>query len=92
MRSINRENLVRLSGGLARYDIYIAARDAIEEAYKMGLVQRAFVPVTPQNIFEKLAACQPLESSEYHALEDEVIRDFQHDLDNLDDLIDGLRD
>ena len=86
MRSIDRQALVRLSAGLPRYDMFIAAREAIEEAYKSGLMKHAYVPVTPQNIFEKLAACQPLDSPEYHALEDEVIRNFLQDLEHLEDL------
>ena len=87
MRSINRHDLMRFSAGMPRYDIYMAAREALEEAYKLGLIARKFVPVSPQNIFEKLAACQPLGSDEYLALEEEVLRDFRHDLDNLEDLL-----
>ena len=67
----------------------IAARDALEEAYKLGLVTRRYQPVTAQNIFEKLAAFQPLDSAAYQALEDKVVNDFQSDLDHLEDLIDG---
>ena len=92
MRQINRVNLMRYSEGLPRYDIYIAAREAIEDAYKQGLVQRGYVPVTPHNIFEKLAACHPIDSDEYRALEDEVIRSFQDELDQLEDLINGAQD
>ena len=89
MRTINRVDLMRYSVGMPRYDIYMAAREAIEEAYKLGLVTRKYQPVTAQNIFEKLAAYQPLDSVEYRALEAEVIKDFQHDLDHLEDLLDG---
>lgn len=89
IRMVNRADLTRFSNGLSRYDIYMAARDAIEEAYKLGVVQRSYVPVTALNMFEKLAACQPLESEEYRALEERIIANFQHDLDHLDDLVDG---
>ena len=89
MRTIDRVDLMRYSVGMPRYDIYMAAREAIEEAYKLGLVTRRYQPVTAQNIFEKLAAYQPLDSVEYRALEAEVIKDFQHDLDHLEDLLDG---
>ncbi|MBR0403925.1 MAG: ribonucleotide reductase subunit alpha [Eggerthellaceae bacterium] len=92
MRQINRVNLMRYSEGLPRYDIYIAAREAIEDAYKQGLVHRGYVPVTPYNIFEKLAACQPVDSDQYRALEDEVIRSFQSEMDDLEDLINGARE
>ena len=87
-RSLDAEDLVKFSAGLARYDIYIAAREAIEEAYKAGLVQRRYVPVTSQNILDKIAACQPLDSDEYHALEDKVISDFVDSLDDLERLLD----
>ena len=87
MRMVNRADLMRYSEGLPRYDIYMAAREAVEEAYKIGLVRRSYVPVTPDNIFEKLAAFQPLDSEAYRILEDEVIRNFSKELDQLDDLI-----
>lgn len=89
MRTVNRADLLRFSAGMPRYDIYMAAREALEEAYKMGLVQRAYVPVSPQNIFDKLASCQPIDSDEYRAIEEEVIRSFKDDLDHLEDLVGG---
>lgn len=89
MRELNRADLVRFSAGLPRYDIYMAARAAVEEAYKRGLAQRMYLPVTPQNVLDKLAACQPLDSDEYQAIEDEVARSFRSELDNLEDLVDG---
>ncbi|HAM14991.1 MAG TPA: ribonucleotide reductase subunit alpha [Eggerthellaceae bacterium] len=92
IRDIDRDALVRFSAGIPRYDIYIAAREALEDAYKTGLMQRAYVPVLPQNIFEKLAACQPLDSDVYREAEDEVVRNFLMELDQLDDLVDGSRD
>ena len=89
MRALDRDDLVRYSAGMPRYDMYMAAREAVEDAYKLGLVQRSYVPVTPQNLFDKLAACQPLDSEQYRALEDEVVRELQDDLDHLEDLLDG---
>ena len=89
MRGLDRRELTRLSGRLSRYDLYMAAREAIEEAYKVGLVQRMFVPVSAQNIYDKLAACHQYESPEYRAIEEEIIRGFRDDLDHLDDLVDG---
>jgi len=92
MRTLNRVDLMRYSQGMARYDIYMAAREAVEEAYKAGLISRTYKPVSAQNIFEKLAAFQPLESAEYLALEDKVVNDFKSDLEHLEDLIDGSWD
>ena len=87
IRSINRRDLVKYSANLARYDIYMAAREAIEEAYKIGLMTRRYHPVSRDNIFDKLAAYHPLDSSEYSSLEDEIVRDFQSDLNHIDDLL-----
>ncbi len=88
LRAINRSDLVRYSAGIPRFDIYMAAREAIDQSYKQGLAQRKYIPVTRENIFEKLAAYQPTDSDEYHALEEAVIRDFRASLDNIDDLLD----
>ena len=92
MQGLDVDDLVRYSSGLARYDIVVAAREAIDEAYKLGLVQRTFVPVTSQNIFDKLAAMQPLDSDEYHALEERVIGDFVAGLDEIERLLDDSRE
>lgn len=87
LRAINRADLVRYSAGMPRFDIYMAVREAIEEAYKESLLARRYVPVTRENLFEKLAAYQPLESDEYHALEEAVLRNFRADLEHIDDLL-----
>lgn len=87
-KGLNVYDLVKFTAGMPRYDIYMAAREAVEDAYKIGLMQRRYVPVTIDNLFEKLAAYQPLESTEYRALEDAVVEDFRRGLDgDLDDLL-----
>ncbi len=87
MRSVARDELVRLSPHLPRYDIYMAAREAIEEAYKQGLVARRYIPVSRENLFDKLAAYHPLDSAEYAELEKLVVSDFSASLGDLDDLV-----
>ena len=90
MRGINLDDLVEFSAGMPRYDLYMAAREAIEDAYKTSLMHRNYVPVTTDNLFEKLAAYQPLDSKEYHALENAVVREFSSGLDgSIDDLLKG---
>ena len=88
IRGVDIDDLVRFSEGMVRYDMYMAAREALEEAYKAGLVQRAYLPVTPQNLFDKIAACHPLDSDMYRAIEQAVLSDFRSDLDHLEDLFD----
>ena len=89
IRSIRVADLVRYSVNMPRFDIYMAAREAIEEAYKESLFARRYVPVTRDNLFDKLAAYQPLDSKEYRELEDQVVRDFRSDLENIEDLLSG---
>lgn len=89
IRAVNRADLVRLSANMPRYDIYMAAREAVEESYKMGLMMRRYQPVTRKNLFDKLAAYQPLDSREYHELEEAVVSDFRADLSHLEDLLAG---
>lgn len=88
LRSINKTELVRLSANMPRFDIYMAARDAVEDAYKTGLSQKRYVPVTRDNLFDKLAAYQPLDSDEYTELEDAVLADFRLNLESIDTLLD----
>lgn len=87
LRHMNLDDLVRLSDGMPRFDIESAAHEAIEEAYKQSLSQRRFVAVSAQNIFEKLANYQPLESEIYRDLEEKVIDDFRRDLAHINDIL-----
>ncbi|MGI6591531.1 MAG: hypothetical protein ACOX1O_08035 [Eggerthellaceae bacterium] len=76
--------LVLLSAHLSRFDIALCAREAIEQAYRESIAKREYVRVSEDNIYEKLASCQPLDSREYRMLEDEIVKSFAHDLDRLD--------
>ena len=87
LRGIDRASLVRYSAQMPRYDMYMAAREAIEEAYKASLVARRYLPVTADNLYDKLAAYQPLDSAEYAELERLVVSDFSASLGDLNDLV-----
>lgn len=91
VRGLDMVDLVRLSANMARYDIYMAAQEAIEEAYKTSLVRNSYVPVTRENMFDKLAAYQPLDSAEYRQLEEAVVGDFRAELSHVDDILKGGR-
>ena len=87
LQDIDRDALVRYSAGMPRFDLYMAAREAVEEAYKSSLISRRYLPVSVQNLFEKLAAYQPLDSREYRELEEQVVRDFRRGFDRIDELL-----
>lgn len=86
-RQLNKKELVKYSANMSRFDIYMAAREAVEDAYKAGMAYKKFIPVTRENMFEKLAGYQPIESDEYSDLENEVIRVFQDDIDHIDNFL-----
>ena len=50
-------------------------------------MERRYQPVTRDNLFDKLAAYQPLDSAEYAELENAVISDFAAGLGELEDLL-----
>lgn len=89
LRQIDKDALVKYSANMPRFDMYMAARDAVEEAYKMGLACRRYVPITSDNMFDKLASYQPLESEEYGELEDEMVSRFRGELDDIDAILGG---
>lgn len=92
LQGIDQQALVGYSAHLSRFDIYMAAREAVEEAYKDSLATRCYLPVAAHNLFEKLAAYQPLDSKEYQALENAVVNDLKQDLNHLEDLLWGKED
>ena len=91
-RAINKADLVRLSANIPRIDIYMAAREAIEEAYKHALATRRYCAVTSDNIFDQLAAYQPLESEEYTELEDKVVREFSYDISEIEQMMNSAHE
>ncbi|MEG2725662.1 MAG: ribonucleotide reductase subunit alpha [Eggerthellaceae bacterium] len=88
-RGLDTSDLVRLSANMSRYDIYMAAQEAVEAAYKESLALRSYLPVSVENMYEKLAAYQPLESEEYQQLENVVIAGFSAQMGTVDDLLKG---
>ena len=86
IRNVDRADLVRFTNNMPRYDIYMAATEAVEEAYREAVALGQYVPVSAANVFEKIAAYQPLESEEYQALEQAVVESFREDLVMLEDI------
>lgn len=84
-------DLVRLSAGMARYDMCLAVRETLDEAYREGLAARRYAPVGEARLFEKLAAYQPLDSTVYSELEERVAQEFRARLidASVDDVVDG---
>lgn len=86
IRQLDLARLTRVSRNLARFDIVTAAREAVEDAYRLGLKLRRYVPITQSMMFEHIANFQPLESDEYRFLEEAVATDFRNHLGELENL------
>ena len=53
---------------------------------------RRYQPVTRDNLFDKLAAYQPLDSREYRELEEAVVSDFRRDMAELEEFVENLQE
>jgi len=91
LQYIDRANLVRYSEHMARFDIYSAAREAVEESFRYDLKHEDCQPVPSALLFEKLAAYQPLESDEYRALEDVIVEGLWAEGTSVDQVIGSSR-
>lgn len=89
LRFLDRDELVRMSAHMSRYDIYMAARESVNQAYRESVERRTYVPVTRDNVFDKVAAYQPLDSDEYHQLEDAAVASLRADIEHIDDFLKG---
>lgn len=87
LRELDLSQLVRLTRNMSRFDIVCAGRESVEDAYRQSLRARAYAPVTQSMVYEHISNFQPLESEEYHFLEDAVARYFRDGIDELEMLI-----
>lgn len=77
-------SLVAYTKGLSRFEIVEAARVAVEQAYRESIERRTFVPVSKDNVIDKIAAFQPFDSAEYRALEDAAVVELMREIDEAD--------
>ena len=84
MSALDRFELVRLSEGMPRCDIFDAAREAVSEAYHQSLDRRVYVPVGRTNLLGKIAAYQPVDSDEYRIIEESAIEDFRDEIERFE--------
>ena len=84
MSANDRFELVELSRGMPRCDIFAAAKEAVVEAYHQSLERYSYVPVSRANLLEKIAAYQPLDSEEYRIIEDCIVEDFIRDIERME--------
>lgn len=88
VRTLDLSRLTRVSRNLSRFDIVSAGREAVEDAYRRGLKERRYIPVSQSMMFEHIANFQPLESEEYRFLEEAVASEFRARIGELEDCSD----
>ena len=84
MSAIDRFELVCLSEGMPRCDIFAAAREAVSQAYHESIEKRIYTPVDRANLLNKIAAYQPLDSEEYRWIEESVVEDFRDEIERFE--------
>lgn len=84
MSALDRYELVELSRGLPRCDIFAAAHEAVVQAFRASLEKRVYVPVTRGNLLDKVAAYQPVDSEEYRRIEDGAVEDLRAELERIE--------
>lgn len=84
LRFLDRDELISYSKHMTRFDMYTAARHAVEQAYNQSVRKRTYIPVTKENLYEKIALYQPLDSKEYRALEESLVDSLRLELDKKD--------
>lgn len=89
---LDREELVALTQGMSRTDIYSAGRQAVEEAWREGIRNRRYVPVTRANVLEKIALYQSLGSEEYREVEEALAENLGREFDDLESAVDRWRE
>ncbi|MBQ9069257.1 MAG: hypothetical protein IJ131_09390 [Eggerthellaceae bacterium] len=89
LRALGSDDLVRLSANLSRHEIYFAAREAVESAFRHSIERRIYVPVTRNDLYDRIASFQPMNSDEYRELEDCLDEELRLELDD-EDVLKGL--
>ena len=84
LSSLDRYELVELSQGMPRCDIFCAAREAVAQAFHQSLSERRYIPVSRANVLDKVAAYQPLGSREYQRIEDCVVEDLRAEIERYE--------
>lgn len=87
MRGLNVGQLVNFSRTLSRFEIYAISNEAVEEAYRESVARNTFCAVETGDILMRLSNFQPLDSEEYHQMEDMTVESFRNELSNIDDLL-----
>ena len=82
--ALDRFELVRLTAGMPRCDIFSVAREAVVQAYRQSLERMVYVPVSRGNLLDKIAGYLPLDSAEYREIEDSMVEDFRADIERYE--------
>lgn len=88
-RGLDVAKMVEFSRTLSRFEIFMVANEAVEEAYRQSIAKGKFCAVPTDDVMGRLASFQPLDSVEYRTMEDIAVADFRRQTSDFDDLLQG---
>ncbi len=88
-RGLDVSRMVEFSHTLSRFEIFMVANEAVEEAYRNSVAKGRFCAVSSDDVMARLASFQPLDSCEYRTMEDIAVAEFRRETSNFDDLLKG---
>ena len=88
-RGLDVAKMVEFSHTLSRFEIFMVANEAVEEAYRQSIAKGKFCAVPTDDVMGRLASFQPLDSVEYRTMEDIAVADFRRQTSDFDDLLQG---
>lgn len=87
MRGLDVSKLVPFSKGMSRFELYAVVTESVEEAYRRSVAKDCFCAVRTDDVYMRLSNFHELDSPEYKAIEETIMKRFHRSMDNIDDLL-----
>ena len=87
MRGLDVSKLVPFSKGMSRFELYAVVIESVEEAYRRSVAKDCFCAVRTDDVYMRLSNFHELDSPEYKAIEETIMKRFHRSMDNIDDLL-----
>ena len=87
MRGLDVSKLVPFSKGMSRIELYAVVTESVEEAYRRSVAKDCFCAVRTDDVYMRLSNFHELDSPEYKAIEETIMKRFHRSMDNIDDLL-----
>ena len=75
------------SKGMSRFELYAVVTESVEDAYRRSVAKDCFCAVRTDDVYMRLSNFHELDSPEYKAIEETIMKRFHRSMDNIDDLL-----